>query len=216
MCVTTLAQSMLIVFGRQPQHGDPPAVGHVVDHRPAAPRRGRTSPGRCRSLRQTQLPLRLRHAGLADVDAPCPRPSALPAPAVAADTSVTTILRAPAWRATAIAISPIGPAPVIRTSSPTSGKLRAVCTALPNGSKMAPSSGVDVGVGCTQTLASGITTYSAKAPSRCTPDADRADAHLAPAGPAVAAGAADDVSLAGHPVPDRTSRTPVPVATTSP
>ena len=52
-------------------------------------------------------------------------------------TSVMTTNRAPTWRQTAAAISPIGPAPVMSTSSPTRGKLRAVCTALPNGSKIA-------------------------------------------------------------------------------
>ena len=59
-----------------------------------------------------------------------------------ADTSVMTILRAPACRATAAAISPMGPAPVMRTSSPMRGWASAVCTAFPSGSKIAPSSGV--------------------------------------------------------------------------
>jgi hypothetical protein len=43
-----------------------------------------------------------------------------------------------------------------------------------------------------------------------------ADAHLAPAGAAVPADAADDVPLAGDPVADLTSRTPPPSSTTSP
>jgi len=48
-----------------------------------------------------------------------------------------TTRRAPARRATAAAIIPIGPAPVTSTSSPTRGNASAVCTALPSGSKMA-------------------------------------------------------------------------------
>ena len=51
-------------------------------------------------------------------------------------TSVITTWRAPAWRTTAAAMIPIGPAPVISTSSPSTGKASAVCTALPNGSKI--------------------------------------------------------------------------------
>ncbi len=83
-------------------------------------------------------------------------------------TSVITTLRAPACRATAAAIRPIGPAPVISTSSPTSGKDSAVCTALPNGSKIAATSS-STGTRCTHTLAAGRATYSAKAPSLPTP-----------------------------------------------
>ena len=37
-------------------------------------------------------------------------------------TSVTTICRAPTWRQTAAAMMPMGPAPVISTSSPTRSK----------------------------------------------------------------------------------------------
>jgi len=61
-------------------------------------------------------------------------------------TSVTTTCRAPTNRATAAAMRPIGPAPVMSTSSPTRSKVRAVCTALPRGSRMAPtSSGMEGG-----------------------------------------------------------------------
>ena len=48
------------------------------------------------------------------------------------------------------------------------GKVSAVCTALPNGSKIAPSS-ASTASECTHTLLAGITTYSANAPSRLTP-----------------------------------------------
>ena len=51
--------------------------------------------------------------------------------------SVTTICLAPAKRQIATAIDPIRPAPVISTSSPMTGKERAVCDALPKGSIMA-------------------------------------------------------------------------------
>src|SRR6056297_1483661 len=63
---------------------------------------------------------------------------------------------------------PMGPAPVTSSSSPTRSKLSAVCTALPNGSKIAAiSSGISAGIGTT--FISGIQTYSAKEPGRFTP-----------------------------------------------
>jgi hypothetical protein len=76
--------------------------------------------------------------------------------------------RAPTCRATAIDMRPIGPQPVTSTSSPTTENVSAVCTALPNGSKIAPTFG-SMGDVCTHTLAPGITTNSANAPSRCRP-----------------------------------------------
>ena len=51
-------------------------------------------------------------------------------------TSVTTTWRAPTWRAIAAAITPIGPHPVMSTSSPTRSNDNAVCTALPSGSRI--------------------------------------------------------------------------------
>ena len=113
-------------------------------------------------------------------------------------TSVITMWRAPAWRDTAHAICPIGPAPVISTSSPTRSNDSAVCTALPSGSRIAAmASGTESGIG--YALRAGITTYSAKPPSRWIPDADRRPAQVAVAGAAVAAVPAHDVALAGDP-----------------
>ncbi len=83
-------------------------------------------------------------------------------------TSVITTCRAPACFATAAAISPIGPAPVISTSSPSTGKDSAVWTALPNGSKIAATSRSTSWV-CTHAFCSGSTAYSANAPAVCTP-----------------------------------------------
>ena len=83
-------------------------------------------------------------------------------------TSVITTCRAPACRATAAAMMPIGPAPVTSTSSPSTGKARAVCTALPNGSKIAAMSRSISGE-CFQRLVTGKAMYSAKAPGRLTP-----------------------------------------------
>jgi SP family arabinose:H+ symporter-like MFS transporter len=54
--------------------------------------------------------------------------------------SVITTCRAPAWRTTGIAMMPMGPAPVMSTSSPSTGNESAVWTALPKGSKMAATS----------------------------------------------------------------------------
>ena len=65
-------------------------------------------------------------------------------------------------------MQPIGPAPVMSTSSPTRSNESAVCTALPNGSKQeSTSSGID-GSACQQ-LSCGIATNSAHAPGRLTP-----------------------------------------------
>ncbi len=83
-------------------------------------------------------------------------------------TSVITTWRAPTWRQTAAAMMPIGPAPVMSTSSPTRSKERAVCTALPNGSKMAARSSGMLS-GSLKALKAGITRYSAKEPGRLTP-----------------------------------------------
>ena len=63
---------------------------------------------------------------------------------------------------------PIGPAPETSTSSPSTGKARAVCTAFPKGSKIAATSSSMPGPWC-QTFVIGSATYSAKAPSRPTP-----------------------------------------------
>ena len=79
-----------------------------------------------------------------------------------------TTWRAPAWRTTAAAMIPIGPAPVIRTSSPSTGNASAVCTALPNGSKIDATSRSMSGSWC-QTLVIGSAMYSANAPVRLTP-----------------------------------------------
>ena len=82
--------------------------------------------------------------------------------------SVTTTWRAPAWRTIAAAMQPIGPAPVIRTSSPSTGNASAVWIALPNGSKIAATSSSMPGQ-CCQMFVTGSATSSAKAPGRLTP-----------------------------------------------
>src|SRR5450755_4169280 len=63
---------------------------------------------------------------------------------------------------------PIGPAPVIKTSSPTRLNDSAVCVALPKGSKIDARSS-EISSGILNALKAGITRYSAKAPSRLTP-----------------------------------------------
>src|SRR5437762_9789381 len=67
-----------------------------------------------------------------------------------------------------MAMQPIGPAPVISTSSPTRSNESAVCTALPNGSKQESTSSEIDGSACQQ-LSCGIATNSAHAPGRFTP-----------------------------------------------
>ena len=63
---------------------------------------------------------------------------------------------------------PIGPAPVISTSSPTRLKARAVWVALPNGSRMEAISS-SIADGSLNTLVAGSVRYSANAPGRFTP-----------------------------------------------
>ena len=132
-------------------------------------------------------------AGLPDISRPTSKPSSMPSsrctsarsvggrvdrdawrPSVRASSrryglrSVTTTWRAPAWRTTAAAIRPIGPAPVISTSSPSVLKASAVWTALPSGSKIAATSR-STPSRWRQTLVIGSAMYSAKAPGRLTP-----------------------------------------------
>src|SRR6478672_10603616 len=68
-------------------------------------------------------------------------------------------------------MSPIGPAPVISTSSPSTGNVSVECTALPNGSKIAATSRSIAGSWC-QTLVIGSAISSANAPGRSTPTLD--------------------------------------------
>ena len=77
-------------------------------------------------------------------------------------------LRAPTCPAIATAITPIGPAPVISTSSPTMSKLSAVCVALPYGSKIVAISS-ETAAGTRNRLLAGSARYSAKEPGRLTP-----------------------------------------------
>ena len=65
-------------------------------------------------------------------------------------------------------MQPIGPAPVIKTSSPKTSKLSAVCTAFPSGSLHDSTSSGMCGSQC-HTFVSGIDKYSANAPGRFTP-----------------------------------------------
>jgi hypothetical protein len=63
---------------------------------------------------------------------------------------------------------PIGPAPVMSTSSPTRSNESAVCAALPSGSmNAATSSGIESG--SLNALIAGRTRYSANAPGTFTP-----------------------------------------------
>ena len=96
---------------------------------------------------------------------------------------------------------PIGPAPVISTSSPTRLNDSAVCVALPNGSKIAARSS-EMSSGILNALNAGITRYSANAPSRLTPTPTVLRHRCRRPGAAVAAEAAGDVPLAGDAVAD--------------
>src|SRR5450759_2259760 len=139
--------------GGDPEDRDAPAVGHAGDR--GAERGGVAGhlQGDVESLRHPQ-PRR----DVAEV-------------ALARGTgfgSETTTWRAPAWRTTAAAIRPMGPAPEMSTSSPSTGNASAVWTAFPNGSKIAATSSSIPRQWC-QTFVIGRTTSSANAPSRPTP-----------------------------------------------
>ena len=82
---------------------------------------------------------------------------------------VMAILRAPAWRATAMAMSPMGPAPVMSTSSPTKGKAAVRCA--PRSRKVEDRAELrsDGGIVVDPDVGLRDDNVSAKAPSRCTP-----------------------------------------------
>ena len=69
----------------------------------------------------------------------------------------------------AAAIMPMGPAPVMSTSSPSTRNSSAVCAALPKGSRIAAMS-LGMSSATFQTLVTGKARYSAKAPGRLTPN----------------------------------------------
>src|SRR6202020_1478988 len=73
-----------------------------------------------------------------------------------------TTCRAPACRAMATAMTPMGPAPVMSTSSPTTLKASAVCVALPSGSRIEAISS-SIAVGSLNTLEARIVRYSGDA-----------------------------------------------------
>ena len=110
-------------------------------------------------------------------------------------TSVMTTLRAPMWRTIAVAMMPIGPAPVISTSSPTTSKRSAVCVALPNGSSTAATLS-SMCAGTTKTFSAGIDDVLGESAGTGDADAGVVVAELPPAAFAVAAMATRDVTFA--------------------
>ncbi len=111
-----------------------------------------------------------------------------------------TTWRAPQCRAIETAMMPIGPAPVMSTSSPTRLKARAVWVALPNGSRMEAISS-SMAFGSLKTLDAGSVRYSANAPGRLTPTPKSVAAQVTDtAGAAIAAVSAGDVPFPGDPI----------------
>ena len=158
-------------------------------------RRCRTSPGRHRSLPSCRVLSALRPAAFrCGIDGQR-RAHLLREVQPIGIQSVMTTCRAPACRTTAAAMMPIGPAPVISTSSPSTGNDSAVCTALPKGSKMAATSRIDCGsmppdIGHRQRDVFGEGARPVHA------DALGVRAEMPAAGETVAAAAADDVAFA--------------------
>ena len=199
--MTTLPQSIANGSAREAEQRDPPAVVHVLDHLGQRLRRSRHLEADVEPLAHAEARLHVADPLARHVDRGI-RPHLHRELEAGGLTSLATMKRAPTWRATAIDMRPMGPQPVTSTSSPTTENARAVCTALPNGSKIAPTSG--------STSANGAPTRSRRGSRRTRrtrhPGAGRrprADAHLAAPGAAVAAHAADDVALARHVVADR-------------
>ena len=115
--------------------------------------------------------------------------------------SVTTTLRAPMCRTIAAAITPIGPAPVISTSSPTTSKRSAVWVALPNGSSTAATLS-SMCAGTTKTFCGGDHDVLGERARAGDADAGVVVAELAATALAVAAVPTGDVTLAGDPLTD--------------
>ena len=120
----------------------------------------------------------------------------------------------PACRTTAVAITPIGPAPVTTTSSPTTGH----CSAVDGiAERVEEDAEVRVEVGRLHPrVGRGDDDVVGEGPVTVDPDADRVDAHVLAAGPAVATVPADDMALPDTRSPTLTCSTSTPTSTTSP
>ena len=113
-----------------------------------------------------------------------------------------TTWRAPTWRAIATAMMPIGPAPVISTSSPTRSKASAVWTALPKRIEDRAELVVDV-VGQRHDVERGNAQVFGEGAGNVDADAPRLRVHVKAPAARGAAIHADDVALAGDPLADR-------------
>ncbi len=105
------------------------------------------------------------------------------------------------WRTIAVAKMPIGPAPVISTSSPTRSKRSAVWVALPSGSSTAATSSL-MWSGTTNTFCRGDHDVLGERSGPRDAHARVVVAELASAALAVAAVPTGDVALARDPLPD--------------
>ena len=104
----------------------------------------------------------------------------------------------------AAAMMPIGPAPVISTSSPIRSNDSAVCVALPNGSKIdARSSAIELGN--LNAFTAGKLEVLAEAARPIDADADRRATKMPPTRAAVATMTARDVTFARHAIARRQS-----------
>ena len=108
--------------------------------------------------------------------------------------SVITTLRAPAMLAIGTAMQPIGPAPVMSTSSPTRSNESAVWTALPSGSEQEITSSGILG-SHRQRFELGTETIFGEATRPIHADALCVRAKVTPAGEAIAAMTANDVAF---------------------
>ena len=116
-----------------------------------------------------------------------------------------TTRRAPAYLQMPPAMMPMGPAPVMSTSSPMSGNISAVCVALPKASKKETTSSGRLS-SMAMTLRAGMQTILCERAVTVNADADVVLAPLDIAGVAVAAVAAGDMALAGDALADREAR----------
>ncbi len=121
MFSTTCAQSIANSLGGQAEHRDLAAVRHRAEHLAQGDRPARHLHADVEALPHAEVGHDCA-SGAPDVSAATVTPTLRASSSRYGDTSVITTWRAPACRATAAAMMPIGPAPVISTSSPTTGK----------------------------------------------------------------------------------------------
>ena len=201
----TVFQSIAISSRRDAEHGDLAAVGHVGEH----VAEGRGVAGHLQAdveafLHAQLASARRRASRCATSTAQRRRPSCCASSSRYGLTSVIDdVARARRGWTTAAAMMPIGPAPVISTSSPSTSKRQRGVHGVAERVEDRRRRRGRCSCRDARRWSSGSAMYSANAPGRLTPMPLRVRAQMPPAGQAVAAAAADDVPLAADDVAGR-------------